>query len=78
MPQMPQIEKVTWQRSGTDYLSSLKQTRTLIRHNTLYFFLSDRGKMANPGLMGSPGQKEKWVWRAIEAPMACLEFKVLR
>lgn len=37
-----------------------------------------RGKMANPGLMEGLGQKERWVCRAIEAPMACLEFQELR
>jgi len=37
-----------------------------------------RGKMANPGLMESLGQKEKWVCRAIEALMACREFQELR
>ena len=34
--------------------------------------------MANPGLTEGLGQKERWVYRAIEAPMACLEFQGLR
>jgi len=34
--------------------------------------------MANPELMESLGKKEKWVCRAIEAPMACREFQELR
>jgi len=36
-----------------------------------------RGKMANPELMENQEQMERWVCRAIEAPMAYREFQEL-